>query len=96
MQIILKIYPLLVNWYLCDEFGFPAIQMFRTKHEAIMFARSFAYDQDTEIIIHDKKWNVECIESYVRKPIEQQVANKSVASCQGSSQSLNRSCRLPA
>ena len=74
MQLVLNIYPLVVNWCVCEEFGFPTMRMFQTKHEAIIFARSFAYDQDTEIIIHDNKWNVECIESYARNPIEQQVA----------------------
>ena len=74
MQLVLTVYPLVENWCVCDGSDFRTIRRFHTKREAIMFARSFTYDQDTEIIIHDDKWNVDCIESYARNPIEQQVA----------------------
>ena len=74
MQFVLKVYPLVSYWYVSDKLGFAMMRMFKKKHDAILFARSFAHDQDIEIIIRDKKWNVECIESYVKKPIEQQVA----------------------
>ena len=64
MQRTHVVYPSGDEWFVRDKGGFALPQVFQTKQEALGFARCFASDLDTEIIIHDDYGHVQSVESY--------------------------------